>query len=568
MDTNIKTSLGTNIAAMLVILIIVATVGLRLWSSNEALKINGPYLITQDSHENVYIMLNNSVFISDKFGKLNKTLPLEKFEITGFITDFLVLDNGNLLFGNADSGEILNCNQMDFKCKIIAGGQNNNFKPADAFKMEVDELRNRLYVADTSNHQIYVFDLAGEKIKIISGNHFKYPNTITLNGNLLYIADTNHHRIAVYDTEEDSFSLTGKSFKAKSSLTRSGRIWPTFVLYLPNSEKWVINSNGLLQKGDLVLFDDQDLAKKSLEFGENANPDELLLLDDIVLIADSGDFKIRQISLDGKKLNNFGSQGINAELEKLKIKKLYYQDIETNSLGLLFIAFFLVIYIAINQKKNMPSKQTTEVRIDNVTHKIENSTPQILSKKIIWVEPNLALFKKIKLAGLGTVAMAVLSTGLFSYVLITSEKDIAAESLHEILLVGGGLSLVISLLFYLAYINSKTRVGADDKYIYIKDHTGRMERAMPDKVLYTSRVISTGWLATIIGNKNQSHHIYPWDELESVILSRLKNTAPINGLKMTRHLVSVGNSHILTTITLGFLGLLLVGLVEYMKLSS
>jgi hypothetical protein len=78
---------------------------------------------------------------------------------------------------------------------------------------------NRIYVADTYNHAIRLIDLAGQKVSTLVGRPemeavcriddpscdtlgLYEPSDVEVRGSLLYIADTNNHLIRVFDLEK------------------------------------------------------------------------------------------------------------------------------------------------------------------------------------------------------------------------------------------------------------------------------------------------------------------------------------------------------------------------------
>ena len=61
-----------------------------------------------------------------------------------------------------------------------------------------------LYIADTENNRIQIFDINGSYITKFGSfgggdRNFKFPNGITTNGTHLYIADTDNHRVQIFD---------------------------------------------------------------------------------------------------------------------------------------------------------------------------------------------------------------------------------------------------------------------------------------------------------------------------------------------------------------------------------
>jgi len=97
-------------------------------------------------------------------------------------------------------------------------------QPEPSGAIEYDADRNRLYVADTSNHRIRVLDLeTGTTSSLNTGlqslpdgacdpTALCFPRDVEVAGDLLYIADTNNHAVRVYNLETESMDVVAGTF--------------------------------------------------------------------------------------------------------------------------------------------------------------------------------------------------------------------------------------------------------------------------------------------------------------------------------------------------------------------
>lgn len=88
-----------------------------------------------------------------------------------------------------------------------------------------DARNKRIYVVDTREHNIKMFDDNGELIDIIGQRgdgpgEFNAPTHIALAGNRLYVTDTLNARVQVLDIEGESISMIGKRGLYLGNLTR------------------------------------------------------------------------------------------------------------------------------------------------------------------------------------------------------------------------------------------------------------------------------------------------------------------------------------------------------------
>ncbi len=103
-----------------------------------------------------------------------------------------------------------------------------------------------LIVADTSQHQLLVFNGAGERVAQLGG--FRYPNGIWMDDHTLYVADTNHHCIASVDAQK--WQQTHCMFSTREA---QRHVWPTRVVK-NNDGFWVTLAQNDMRGGWLYRF--------------------------------------------------------------------------------------------------------------------------------------------------------------------------------------------------------------------------------------------------------------------------------------------------------------------------
>lgn len=92
--------------------------------------------------------------------------------------------------------------------------------------LALDEVRNRLYVADTVNHRIMLYDLDGTFIRQIGQRgsdpgSFNYPVNLTVDGEgQLYVVDTGNFRVQVFSPEGEYVMEVGQIGDGFGSFSR------------------------------------------------------------------------------------------------------------------------------------------------------------------------------------------------------------------------------------------------------------------------------------------------------------------------------------------------------------
>ncbi len=119
--------------------------------------------------------------------------------------------------------------------------------------------QNELYVADTFNNRISVFDVkSGKYLRCFGTEYLEEPQGITIYKNHVYVVDTNNHRICVF------------------------------------------SNKGILLK----VFGDKCSRKECLKFPKN-----IMIYDNKIYVTDSFNNRISVFDIDGNSLFSFGSEG-------------------------------------------------------------------------------------------------------------------------------------------------------------------------------------------------------------------------------------------------------------------
>jgi len=110
---------------------------------------------------------------------------------------------GVLLVSDAQQGRVFGFDRNG-KCSMIIGKLGELARPAG---LAADQQRNRLYVADTTAHQVKIFSLSGDHISDIGApgkadETFKFPVAVALDrGGVLYVLDSQRKRVYSYDPD-------------------------------------------------------------------------------------------------------------------------------------------------------------------------------------------------------------------------------------------------------------------------------------------------------------------------------------------------------------------------------
>ncbi len=119
-------------------------------------------------------------------------------------------ENDTIYVADADLGYIV---QLDSKGEIVRHfGEDSLNRPTGLAR---DPINKRIYVVDTHDHNIKVFNDAGEFIEIIGARgiepgQFNSPTHVWFNNEKLYVTDTMNARVQILTAEGDVISTFGK----------------------------------------------------------------------------------------------------------------------------------------------------------------------------------------------------------------------------------------------------------------------------------------------------------------------------------------------------------------------
>lgn len=194
--------------------------------------------------------------------------------------------------------------QPRFLFAIYGSGMNGGLsKP-----MEVTVSGGQIYVTDTGNKRVQIFDREGNSVKQfgVAGSkpgQFDFPYGIAVDGNgLIYVSDMNNANISVFDN-------TGRFIRVlvdKKSLNKPGGIFLAGnKLYVTDIGAAKVKVFGL--NGSKLL----EFGKPGKGKGELKSPNSITVDGNLVYVADSGNDRVQIFDTTGKHLSVWGAASEN-----------------------------------------------------------------------------------------------------------------------------------------------------------------------------------------------------------------------------------------------------------------
>lgn len=137
----------------------------------------------------------------------------------------LAIDNNRGIIYVSDSrlDKVFGFNKDNGNVVMTLGGPGEFQNPSG---MVFSEEKNRLYIADTQNHSIKVFDGQGHRLFTIgkrgtNDGEFNFPSYLALDRNgRLYVVDSFNFRVQIFDADGNFLKKFGKLGDASGSFTR------------------------------------------------------------------------------------------------------------------------------------------------------------------------------------------------------------------------------------------------------------------------------------------------------------------------------------------------------------
>ncbi len=177
---------------------------------------------------------------------------------------------------------------------------------------DIAATRGRVYVSDTQQRAIVLFDLQGKRMRLLGTQGpgtLRKPLGLAVSGDELYVADITARRVVVFDLEGNFRRAIGndKIFRR-----------PTDVALSPAGDRlYVVEAGGIeSEHHHLLMFDPRsgELLKRIGQRGTSAGEFNLPLHAAVapngdVYVVDGGNFRVQILEPDGRPKNSFGSIG-------------------------------------------------------------------------------------------------------------------------------------------------------------------------------------------------------------------------------------------------------------------
>lgn len=203
----------------------------------------------------------------------------------------------------------------------MAGSQLKANARSLAVHLAVDNVGQRVFIADAKGNRVQVFDLDGKAFARMDPEtvSLSFPNRLRYLGNdMLVVADNDHRRLAwLRVTPGQPPQLLRSLSAADHGQARAGRGKVADAAFGPAGTVWMLAVKQGQKDGDVLVFDAKQQAVARAALPDGADPLVIDALGDTALVADYTSVNLYRIDAQGSNLGEFGDAAFRAELGPL-----------------------------------------------------------------------------------------------------------------------------------------------------------------------------------------------------------------------------------------------------------
>lgn len=325
---------------LLFLLLILVTVGIRLWADARFKSVPYPNLMAASS-EGVAINCGQNIYVYGADGKLlrSHTFPAEVHPTQ------LFWDKGALCLGDIKGRNLLVFTPRGHELRQFSGATT-----AVQFKVAREPATGRLFVSDGAKHKILVYDEKGTYLHSFGSEgtrpgEFRFPNELAFDeaGQLL-IANTKRPAIEVYSPDGRFLSTL-----VNPAGDRTYR-FPTDFVITPE-RLLVLENDGFLERAKVRVYDRQGVQTSELPLGKGRVIGDIVADGERLYLSDCIGRQLLVYSLANLQPLQSFSPDFSNMCGEWHQQALFFRKLSTGSLVLLLLFCAPVIFFYLRMKR-------------------------------------------------------------------------------------------------------------------------------------------------------------------------------------------------------------------------
>jgi hypothetical protein len=303
--------------------------------------------------------------------------------------------------------------------------------------------------------------------------------------------------------------------------------WPIAARRDQDGFTWVIAANGLLEKGQLLIYEPGEHEGHPLNLPD-ADPVGLGLLPGGMLVAD---FRHRLLHVDplNYRVGEYGDPALREELQMLRTQRQQWEQLRLLGMALIGLMFGIGIWAGwldfktrkhgAVQRAVSPPPSAATTRDDLFARAARHGLSRD-ARGIIWLGASRDFLRNIKLVMAVSILMLLASLLLLAFF---SHSEFPLELLAP-------APVVFALTLWLFSGFRKIAIGTDGQRLYIVDPFGRQAQGTPDAFAIAGRRLVLGKVSVPLSNPQAN--VFDSKALEEVIGPMLEGCPRISQLDL------------------------------------
>ncbi len=314
-----------NLVAALAILGMLGCLALVFHAGSAMNRTIGPSALAVGTDGRLHVASHGRLHVFDAAGTRVAKTDLEPLAGPLIVSDIAVLGDGRVLLADPDGPALVRCSPGRSPCERLAldlaAHTREHLVAGNAFKLFVDETRQRIYLSDNAGHRLVIADLEGRVLAASAARKdLHFPNKLWLSApDRVDVVDTNHRRIATFDVSGDRVGpVVGQLRLDATGIARPGRAWPFAAAVQPDGERWVLLARDGMKDADVVAFGEDGKARRRVDLGADSDPFAIARFGDRTIVADATNYRLLAIPAGAGPAAEFGDAAFRGELAEAR----------------------------------------------------------------------------------------------------------------------------------------------------------------------------------------------------------------------------------------------------------
>lgn len=511
------------LTVFLVLLLFGGLLSAKFWVAHRALEVDRPGHMQIHPDGRLFVQVGERLFALSPGGGV-MLFDLDELGVGRMLGDFAFFAGGDLLLrrGYHDPGFLRNlwrffrfdnptpervengegglfrCDLSTGECTLFGDGRHGL---SDAFHLHIDRATDRVFLADTSRHQLILYGPDGGELDRYSEG-LKFPNQIRFWDGRLYVANTNRYELAVIAVDESGFGEALPPIPVTAPRDGAQRRWPV-AFTRADGGWWVLMAQSDLAHGGIYRFDLQGERTFTLPQSAGADPIFLEQFDNKLAVAD----------FSARRIDWYESNGSPISAPEYPLLQQYLRELDAQSAGYRDLDLFFTLLFAVALVLGFVTAWV-QTRRDRKAPLLPDSGVDPDNPQIHWIEPDAKVIRQYRWA-------LALSLGLMLAMLILMPFACGMRLQLLMMLTTAG---VLALLFYLVHRwVARARIGVLGEVLVLKDWRDRTASATAERMAYSDQYLLIGDLMILLATQNQS--LFPKQELVQWVYPLMKQGA-------------------------------------------